>query len=507
MRAPGSMSPISIKTLSRVALKLGGALLLSSIFSAEIHIERRTYAQDAQPLFRAGAATSNITPPLGELIVGGFQPFPATNVHDELHARCLVLDDGKTKLAFAICDNVGIAVEVFDLAKQQLQETTGLPPSHMLLASTHTHSATTARGPSKASRENELTDYQKFLARRISDGVRRAMANLQPARIAWGKIDEPSEVFNRRWFVKDASLLANPFGGIDQVRMNPPAGSAALDRPAGPTDPQISFISVQSPAGKPIALLANYSLHYVGGVRSSDISADYFAYFAKFIAQKLGATDQSPPFVGILSNGTSGDVNNINFAHPSGRKYQSYEKMQEVAEKVASRVFEVHQQLKFQDWVPLGAEATFLPLNVRQPTPEMLEHFTTLATSDSNSATSEPGPKKFSRDEMYADRIALLKDAPRQIDIPLQAFRIGDLGIAAIPFEVFTETGLELKDRSPFAQTFTIELANGSFGYLPTPEQHRLGGYETWLGTNFVQLDATTKIVDKLLELFADLQN
>lgn len=487
---------------SNIAWLLAVVLILGS----HIQVESQVLAQDAQPQFRAGAATSNITPPLGEMIVGGFQPFPATNVHDELHARCLVLDDGKTKLAFAICDNVGISVEVFDLAKQQLQDATGLPPSHVLMSSTHTHSATAARGPSKVSIQTELPDYQKFLARRISDGVRRALENLEPARIAWGRIDEPSEVFNRRWFVKDASLLANPFGGIDQVRMNPPVGSAALDRPAGPTDPEISFISVQSLEGKPIALLANYSLHYVGGVRSGDISADYFAYFAKFIAQKLGASDQSPPFVGILSNGTSGDVNNINFSHPSGRKYQSYEKMQEVAEKVASRVYEVHQQLEFQDWVPLGAAEAALPLQVRQPTPEMLEHFATLAAKDSDSSSTGSKPKKFSRDVFYAERIALLKDAPRQIDIPLQTFRIGDLGIAAIPFETFAETGLEIKDRSPFNQNFTIELANGSFGYLPTPEQHRLGGYESWLGTNFFQLDATTKIVDKLMEMFADLQ-
>ena len=128
--------------------------------------------------------------------------------------------------------------------------------------------ATTARGPLKTFAETELTDYQQFVARRISDGVRRALAQLEPARIGWGKIDEPSEVFNRRWFVTDASLLGNPFGGLDRVRMNPPRGSSKLDRPAGPTDPEISFLSVQSPDGRPIALLANYSLHYVGGVES-----------------------------------------------------------------------------------------------------------------------------------------------------------------------------------------------------------------------------------------------
>ncbi len=458
-------------------------------------------AQAAKPVFRAGAATSNITPPLGESIVGGWAPIPAANIHDELHARCLVLDDGNVKLGFVLCDNVGIPVEVFDLAKQQVHEATGLPTTHLLMAATHTHSATTARGPGKVMRVAELTDYQKFLARRISDGVRRALAQLEPARIAWGKIDEPSEVFNRRWYVTDAALLTNPFGGIDQVRMNPPRGSAALDRPAGPTDPEISFVSVQALDGRPIALLANYSLHYVGGVRAGDVSADYFGYFAKFIANKLGATDQSPPFVGILSNGTSGDVNNINFRDSNSRKYDNYEKMQEVAEKVANRVYEAHQQLKFRDWVRLGAAETRLALKVRRPTPKMLKHFEQIASDESHEAL-----QRHRREAIYAERIAALQEAPDEVHVPLQAIRIGDLGIAAIPFETFAETGLEIKDRGPFGQTFTIELANGSYGYLPTPEQHRLGGYETWLGTNYVEPEATTKIVPALLDLFETLQ-
>jgi neutral ceramidase len=71
---------------------------------------------------------------------------------------------------------------------------------------------------------------------------------------------------------------------------------------------------------------------------------------------------------------------------------------------------------------------------------------------------------------------------------------------------VFTEIGLEIKEKGPFAKTFTIELANGSYGYLPSPPQHKLGGYETWLGTNLVEVDASTKIVATLMELFASLK-
>lgn len=454
-------------------------------------------AQDHPP-FQAGAAASNITPPLGSPIVGGWEPIPARNVHDELYAKCLVLDDGSTRLAFVLCDNVGIPREVFDAARTIVEEETGIPADHLLMASTHTHSAASARGPSKVLIEDELTDYQQFIARRIGDGVRRAIVNLEPARVAWGSVDEPSEVFNRRWHMTDPEQLTNPFGGVDQVRMNPPRAAASLVRPAGPIDPEISFISVQSLDGRPISLLANYSLHYVGGVRSGDISADYFAMFAERIEELLGAEKQDPPFVGILSNGTSGDINNINFRERSPR-YEPYEKMRLVGDLVARRVYEALQQVEHRDHVSLAAEMTELTLAVRKPD-EALR-----AWLEEMRSKPEDAQPAHSRERIYVDRITRILDAPDEIDVPLQVFRIGDLAVTAIPFETFVEIGLALKEQSPFEDTFTIELANGSFGYLPTPEQHELGGYETWLGTNYVEFEASERIEETLLEMLKSL--
>jgi hypothetical protein len=93
------------------------------------------------------------------------------------------------------------------------------------------------------------------------------------------------------------------------------------------------------------------------------------------------------------------------------------------------------------------------------------------------------------------------------VKIKLQALRIGELAILAIPCETFAEIGLELKKRSPFRPTFTISLANGYNGYLPTPEQHRLGGYETWRArSSYLEVDASTKIVSALLEMLTKLK-
>jgi hypothetical protein len=51
-----------------------------------------------------------------------------------------------------------------------------------------------------------------------------------------------------------------------------------------------------------------------------------------------------------------------------------------------------------------------------------------------------------------------------------------------------------------------ISIANGRHGYLPTPEQHKLGGYETWIGTCSVQEDASVILANNLLEMLAELR-
>src|SRR3954470_13882883 len=178
----------------------------------------------------AGAATSNITPNIGEEIIGGFMPFPSTHVHDELHARCLALDDGKTKLAIVVCDLLGMHRSVSVEARRMIEEATGIPASNVSISCTHTHSASSAMGslPRSYVSDMELTDYQRFVARRIADGVRCAVNNLRPAQIGFGTVDIPEHVFNRRWLMKNGTAPVNPFGVVDKVKMNPPGGSPNL---------------------------------------------------------------------------------------------------------------------------------------------------------------------------------------------------------------------------------------------------------------------------------------
>ncbi len=445
----------------------------------------------ADTQFRAGAATSNITPPLGVSLNGGMSDRTAQYIHDELHARCLVLDDGQTKLAIVVCDSCMLPRSILDEAKHLAHGHTGIPMDQMLVSATHTHTAPTATGVFQSEPDDA---YGKFLAGRIADGIRRAAHNLVPAQAGWGVGSVPQHVFNRRWHMKEGVKLVDPFGRPDRVRMNPPRASDDLVKPAGPIDPQVGILAVRTPDGRPLALLANYSLHYVGGVPSGHVSADYFGVFADRMMQLLAADRLDPPFVAMMSNGTSGNINNIDFRKSSASQ-PPYAQIRKVAEDVAQETKRVVDAMAFHDQVPLAMREAQLRL-ARRPTPKDEVERAKFILSKAD------GPSLSGVQQVYARETVLLNEYPPYAETLVQALRIGDLGIATTPCETFAETGLAIKEASPLEPTFTIELANDYRGYLPTAEHHKLGGYETWRArSSYLAADAEAKIRKQVIQL------
>lgn len=461
---------------------------------------------------RAGAVTSNITPPLGTRVVGGFAPYPAEHVHDELHARCLVLDDGETRLALVVCDLLGLHRSVSVEARRLIETETGIPPQNVLISATHTHSAGTALGHNRYANGQELDDYQRFVARRIADGVRRALNLLRPAEIAFARVDVPEQVHNRRWRMREGSVPANPFGKIDRVKTNPPARSPELVEPAGPVDPAVSIIAVREPDGRLISVYCAYSLHYVGGSGRAHVSADYFGMFCEAFKQRQPDGDAAPPFVALLANGTSGDINNIDRLNPRSSRVP-YERMREVAEDVAGKVEAAVDQIEsWQDRVTLDARFRELQLDWRTVEPELLEWAKDVeAQAPRVPGGNVPVGAKFATEQdwtqrlSYAGRIQSLAEADGPAVVPVQVLRIGDIVIGTSPCETFAEIGLEFKQRSPLSHSFMVSLAHGYIGYLPTPRHFELGGYETWPGTNYLEPQTSVKLLDALIELTAEL--
>jgi hypothetical protein len=251
---------------------------------------------------------------------------------------------------------------------------------------------------------------------------------------------------------------------------------------------------------KPIALFANYSLHYVGGLPPAQISADYYGEFARLVPSRVRGDEN---FVAAMFNGTSGDINNIPFG-VSRPPREPFEQIRIVAGKAADTAWRALQKIeKHRGDVRIGMIQRLITLKYRRPTPdEVANAKDILAIKDQDAIAKLPvHAVDYARRTLGADG-----RAEDTVTVQLQAIRIGDLAVCGIPFETFVETGLDLKKRSPFPQTMVIGLANGRHGYLPTPEQHQLGGYETWLGTNYVQEDTSVILTNNLLEMLTDLR-
>lgn len=469
-------------------LRIGTLLLIAGSFRTNV------VAADPGQSLQAGAVAQDITPldfPIS--VNGNMADVLATGAHDPLHARCLVLANGETSLAIVVCDSCMLPRELIDAARQQAAERTGIPAANILISATHAHSCPTVAGVFQSDPDSK---YTQFLISRIAEGIDRAYRQRTPARIGWAKIDEPSQLFNRRWLANDGESFEDPFGGrTDRVKMNPGYSNPLVDHPVGPVDPQVGILSVQTRDGRPLALLANYSLHYVGGVSGPVVSADYFGEFATRMARQVQAGNASPSFVGMMTNGTSGDVNNVNFSLKAGPKREPYEQMGIVAETVVQAVAKVYGNIQYHDSIPLKVRDAEIELGVRVPSAEDLEKAEKLLSE------AKERPLK-GMPQIYARETTLLAKYPSTVKVRLQAIRIGSLGIASSPCETFTETGLAIKKESPLPQTFTIELANGYNGYLPPPEQHRLGGYETWRArSSYLAADAEPKVRETMLKL------
>jgi hypothetical protein len=233
-------------------------------------------------------------------------------------------------------------------------------------------------------------------------------------------------------------------------------------------------------------------------VRGGVLSGDYFGVFSQqikeLIAEKVGQEKMAAQFVGMMSNGTSGDANCIDFYNP-GRVFDYLS----VGKDTAQAAMHVWPNIQYFDSVPLAMVEKRITIGNRVPTPEEVQ-----AAKDHVAKFPDGKPQNVA--DVYATNVAEMGDWPKTCEVVVQAIRIGELAITALPAEVYGSTGLEIKARSPFHPTLNIGLANGNFGYLVPPEQHVLGGYNSWRTKySCMEVDAETKIKATAIELLKSL--
>ncbi len=452
--------------------------------------------------FKAGASKVDITPPLGTLINGDFITHYARFIHDNLYAKALVMKKGEQMIAMVVVDICAMAKDFLDNVKSEINDQTGIRPENILISSTHTHASGSIASLLLAAAD---LPYRQKLSGLLVKVVQQAKQNLRPAKIGFGTADAPEHVVCRRYIMKNGYKAPNPVtGDMDIVKTNPFGDEKYIDHRTAPVDSEIGFLAVQGVDNEWISLLANYSLHYVGDWENGTITADYFGEFSRQIQEKLKAPDH---FVGIMSNGTSGDANIIDYLNPCRYPDQYFAKEQLIAKELAQKVSQSLKDVEWQTDPELSSKYTELSVAVRKPSQEEIESakkivtetdFESITTTDSASLHNNPASLR----KVYAREQILLNEYPDTEQLPLQAIRIGNGIIGTLGGEFFAETGLWLKKNKPEKNYFTIALANDCVGYVPPAHEIERGGYETWrCRSSHLEVNAEDAIKKELLKL------
>lgn len=433
---------------------------------------------------RAGCYRVTITPPIGTYLAGyDARTEPARGVHDELDARCFVLEDPSGAVVILAADVLQLPAAYVDAVRASIVQTTGIPRERILLCATHTHSAPDLEG--------EYTPGGPD--RCLIEMWRRSLAGCAEA--AWRGRGDADVGFG--------------FGTVDGIGVN-------RRHPDGqPVDPMVGVVSARACGGAWACVLVNYTCHpVVLGADNLCISADYPGYARRAIEAVEG-----PRTLAIFTNGAEGDVNTGHSADLAeigvpipGR---TFARARDLGHRLAGEVIKVLGGPMTRLGGPIAATAreVLLPFREIQP-PAAAEAALSAADQEvdrlvaSGAATAVVTAAKIRRFHAAVHQDVARRRAATTapgVTAELQVLRVGDLALVGIPGELFVELGLAVKARSPFPRTLVLGLANGSVGYLPTREACESGGYEAVatpfaIGTGEMVRDACLEMLQSLKE-------
>ncbi|OQB99751.1 MAG: hypothetical protein BWX80_03590 [Candidatus Hydrogenedentes bacterium ADurb.Bin101] len=306
-----------------------------------------------------------------------------------------------------------------------------------------------------------------------------------PATLRAGETEVTGYSFNRLFRLEDGSEVFGRGGG----------GKAVLGN-AGPIDPSLQTLSAVDMEGNLIALLVNFALHpdVIGGGSADFVSADWPGLLGDTISAVYGEE-----VVTLLLQGTCGDINHRTHDEtvlPTGGPAKSLQLGRALAG--AAMVALERAEPMTDPTLAVAAKTLSIPYYTRDAA--FFEQLDALE-------------KKGTTDPMEQNVIRRGREWPhdnQMAEVPVQVLRIGGVGLAALPAEIFVRIGFEIKEWSKAPRTFVVELANDRVSsYVPDLDHADRGAYgqkpilSRWLdsGAGRHMADASIQL---LYQLFTD---
>jgi neutral ceramidase len=398
---------------------------------------------------------------------------PVDTVIDPLFAHAAVFHDGARTVAFLSLDVVIVEREYVLTIREQVSRACPIPPDCIMVCATHNHAC-----PAVVERPWSEKDhaYLEHMVERAVTSLIAAYHAMVPVEIGTGTCYEGRVSFNRRFIMKNGSVISQP--SFDTVERDVLFGE-------GIVDPQVGVLCVRDLNGKIIGMLVNFACHAVHLMGS--LSAGFPGVLSGRLKETYGESS-----VCVFLNGACGNVIHRNYADPG------YEDTKEkIGSILADDVIQIVKRITYSGQARIAAASASVDIRYREI------HGLERNLDDLASFNVFPGLIERGWYRWSLERLKALHSRSDHETAEIQVLRIGESVFGAVPAEYFSQHSLRIKEQSVVRETFVVSLANGWLGYIPHREAFdRIGGHEsTWCISSKMESGAGDRMADAMLDV------
>ena len=495
-----------------------------------------------------GWSEVSITPNKKVSLSGQFAERISTYVEKELTATAMAVQVGDEQMVLVSCDLVGVACNLVDAIRENLKgNTVGLDPEKVVFSAIHTHTgpiyprAQRSGGhfmsnSSRFTLQSLLRPDQKYVE--CHDVVHNPEIISEEDTFCF-LIERISAVTLQAWENRRTGSFTNAFGRAavgmcrravysdGTAQMWGDTNTAVFEALEGGNGSGIELMYVFDDRKKLAGVVANLACPAQCVQHRHFVSPDFWGEVKVLLRQHFGeelfllplcsaAGDQCPVDLVRWVNPES-PINDPNCERTNPPKRKADPSMFDLAgmrktgKRIAREIIDVYEEGldEVQESVDFVHEVHWMQLPIRRATLTEV-------------AAAKKAIKEYLQDKTEVDyndaarlqvHLGMLKRFEQQdyVDVmssEVHIIRLGSIAIATNPFELFLDYGNQIKARSLAEQTFLIQLANGTEGYLPTEKAEKGGHYSAFLSSGQVGHIGGEQLVRQTLQrintLFAE---
>ena len=412
-------------------------------------------------VLKVGFGREKITPTMEVYISGGGNPMRlSTGILDDLYITCIAITDQTDNTVLIFTEDMQqVSSPFIDPGVEGVVAATGVPEEKIIIAATHTHSA-----PGQHLGRHGIKDFQQIYTKGMIQAAVTAMADRVPAAVSTGVTNAKGLVFVRHYLLENGTYAGSAYGDFK---------SAPIKQQAYDAKDLVQMIRFDRDGKKPV-LLMNLGVHgtFNGNIKLTNISADFPGPTREHI-------ESNSDCLVAYFMGAAGDQVPRSLHEPinHGLEYVGYGQRlgQYVLDAQGDMKPVLAGELQLQRWT-LTAQANKNDMDRLPQAEEVYDAFL-----EGSYKLANPLVKQYGFVSPYEARAICIHSKQGETrDVQLAALSFGDIAMTFGAFEMFGDTGVDIREKSPYPFTFVVSQSMATNDYIPAPIGFKLRCYEAY---------------------------